>query len=104
MTAMRLHRLIPAAAACIGVLAIAAPPAGADSPVPGALPCGIATPAYNPVCTELMFEGPMAVLGPYGVLGDYGPLGTKSGQKNPATDCYSGSMFGTLGFGVPFAR
>ena len=95
---MRLHRLIPAATACIGALAIAAPVASAaDNPLAG----GIATPWANNVCMEVAMEGPMSVLGPYGVLGDYGPLGSKYGQKDPAFDCYSGSGFGASGFGAP---
>jgi uncharacterized RDD family membrane protein YckC len=95
---MPLQRLIPAAAACIGALAIAAPVASAaDNPLPGA----IAGPGYNPVCMQVALEGPYAVLGPYGVLGDYGPLGSKAGQQNPAAGCDSGSGFGAPGFGAP---
>jgi hypothetical protein len=95
---MPLHRLIPAATACIGALAIAAPVASAaDNPLPG----GIAGPWSNPVCTQVALEGPWAVLGPYGVLGDYGPLGSKAGQPNPAAGCSSGSGFGAPGFGAP---
>jgi hypothetical protein len=94
---MPLHRLIPAATACIGALAIAAPVASA------AVSGGIAGPWSTPVCTQVALEGPYAVLGPYGVLGDYGPLGSKAGQKNPAAGCDSGSGFGAPGFGAPGA-
>jgi hypothetical protein len=95
---MSLHRLISAATACIGALAIAAPVASAaNTPVSG----GIAGPWSNPVCMQVALEGPWAALGPYGVLGDYGPLGSKAGQPNPAAGCYSGSGFGMSGVGMP---
>jgi hypothetical protein len=97
MTAMRFHRFIPAATACIGALAIAAPGAGAaDDPLSG----GIASLGSDNVCMQVALEGPWAVIGPYGVLGDYGPIGSKAGQKNPAADCYSGSGFGAFGVGA----
>jgi hypothetical protein len=94
---MRLRRLIPAATACIGALAIGAPVASAaDNPVSG----GIAGPWSNPVCIQVALEGPYAVFGPYGPF-VYGPLGPNAGQPNPAAACYSGSGFGAPGFGAP---
>ena len=94
---MPLRRIIPAATACIGALAIAAPVASAaDNPLSGS----ISGQSSNPVCTQVALEGPLAVLGPYGVLGDYGPLGSKAGQKNPAANCASGSGGGAPGFGA----
>jgi hypothetical protein len=93
MLAMHRLNVIPATAAVIGALAIAAPVAGAAS---SDRPADSKAPGPN-VCMQIAFEGPMSVLGPYGVLGDYGPLGDKAGQPNPAANCFSGSGF----FGMP---
>jgi hypothetical protein len=88
---MRRLTLIPATAAVLGALAVAAPLASASGSAAGDLSTG-----WTPdVCTQVAPQGPFAVLGPYGVLGDYGPNGSKAGQPNPAADCY------THGFSLP---
>jgi hypothetical protein len=96
MSAMLLHRLIPATTALIGALAIAAPVAGASgTPV-------ATTPASPPadVCAGVRSAGPMAVLGPYGPLGDYGPNGARAGQANPAAACGGAISFALPGLSV----
>jgi hypothetical protein len=92
MWAMPLYRLIPATAALMGALAIAAPVAGAAADPAPTPP--VATQAD--ICASVASEGAMAVLGPYGPLGDYGPGGIHDGQANPAAGCG-----GAVSFALP---
>jgi hypothetical protein len=82
---MNLRSLLPATAAVLSGLAIAAPVAAADSP-----------PSQDDVCAAVTAEGSMAILGPYGPLGDYGPNGPLAGQPNPAAACG-----GAISFALP---
>ena len=76
--------LLPATAAVIGALAIAAPVAGA------------ATTEAPPADVCASVQGPTGILGPYGPLGDYGAGGTHAGQPNPAAACG-----GAISFALP---
>jgi hypothetical protein len=83
---------LPATAAVLGALAIAAPVSGASADA--------TSPAPADVCAGVTSAGPMAVLGPYGPLGAYGPLGDQAGQPNPATNCGGAASFALPGFTV----
>jgi predicted membrane protein len=82
---MNLRNLLPATAAILGALAIAAPVATADT-----------APSQADVCASVNAAGSMAILGPYGPLGDYGPNGARAGQPNPAAACG-----GPISFALP---
>ena len=82
---MNLRSLLPATAAVLSGLAIAAPVAAADS-----------SSSQDDICAAVNAEGPMAILGPYGPLGDYGPNGPLAGQANPAAACG-----GAISFALP---
>jgi hypothetical protein len=88
---MPIRTLLPATAAVLGALAIAAPVAGAsvDAASPNAT-------GQADVCGAVRSAGPMAVLGPYGPLGDYGPRGAHAGEPNPAAACG-----GPISFALP---
>jgi hypothetical protein len=105
---MTLLKRVSAAAAVVGVLAVAAPlaEASAAAPLPvapgthAALATTAAVHPANPfanVCLKGVVDpGPFGPLGPYGPKGPYGPNGPLHGRPNPIGDAATCGGFVTF--------
>jgi hypothetical protein len=102
---MTLLKRVSAAAAVVGILAVAAPlaEASAAAPLPVAPGTHAALAAVHPanpfanVCLKGVVDpGPFGPLGPYGPQGPYGPNGPLHGRPNPIGDAASCGGFVTF--------